>query len=142
MLLTAPPLAAAALAAADRSWVRQVISFGDAPGAIGFGALLQAGALRRPRAAPGDPALLPYARTPGGVLTPEPVSHQDMSAMLLRLAADAEIGEKDVVLAAPPRRRPLLHRPARPRAAAPARPSSRRGPTNWPRRPTSTTAPP
>ncbi|HEX3924592.1 MAG TPA: AMP-binding protein [Streptosporangiaceae bacterium] len=102
MLLTAPPLAAAALAAADRSWVRQVISFGDAPGAIGFGALLQAGTLRPAAGRPGDPALLPYARTPEGVLAPEPVSHQDMSAMLLRLEADAGIGEKDVVLAAPP----------------------------------------
>lgn len=102
MLLTAPPLAAAALAAADRSWVRQVISFGDAPGAIGFGALLQMGTLRPATGRPGDLALLPYARTPDGVLAPDPISHQDMSAMLVRLAADAEIGEKDVVLAAPP----------------------------------------
>ncbi|MBO0832899.1 MAG: AMP-binding protein, partial [Actinobacteria bacterium] len=31
MLLTAQPLATAGLAAADRSWVRQVISFCDAP---------------------------------------------------------------------------------------------------------------
>lgn len=45
MLLTAPPLAAAALAAADRSWVRQVISFGEAPDAIQFGALLGMGTL-------------------------------------------------------------------------------------------------
>ena len=34
MLLTAPPLASTALAAADRSWVRQVISFGEAPGTV------------------------------------------------------------------------------------------------------------
>ena len=34
MLLTAQPLASAGLAAADRSWVRQVISFGDAPAAF------------------------------------------------------------------------------------------------------------
>src|ERR1700683_4265751 len=46
MLLTAPPLASSALAAADRSWVRQVISFGDAPGATSFDALLQSGALQ------------------------------------------------------------------------------------------------
>ena len=31
MLITAQPLAAVALAAADRSWVHQIISFGDAP---------------------------------------------------------------------------------------------------------------
>src|SRR5580658_3134335 len=102
MLLTAPPLASSALAAADRSWVRQVISFGEAPGTIQFRALLGMGTLQAAAGRPGDPALLPYARTPEGVLAPEPVSHQDMSAMLLRLAADAEIGEKDVVLAAPP----------------------------------------
>src|ERR1700735_5076275 len=45
MLLTAPPLAIAALAAADRSWVRQVISFGDAAGTIPFSALLGMGSL-------------------------------------------------------------------------------------------------
>src|SRR6516225_1172744 len=102
MLLTAPPLAAAALAAADRSWVRQVISFGEAPDAIQFGALLGMGTLA---AAPGrasDPALLPYARTPDGVLGPVPLSHRDMADLLRRLDADAEIGENDVVLAAPP----------------------------------------
>ena len=49
MLLTAPPLAAAALAAADRSWVRQVVSFGEAPDAIQFSALLGMGALPPPR---------------------------------------------------------------------------------------------
>lgn len=102
MLLTAPPLAVAALAAADRSWVRQVISFGEAPDAIQFGALLGMGTLA---AAPGrasDPALLPYARTPDGVLGPVPLSHRDMADLLRRLDADAEIGENDVVLAAPP----------------------------------------
>src|SRR5215472_16406942 len=46
ILITARPLAAVALAAADRSWVRQVISFGEAPGAIPFDALLAAGTLR------------------------------------------------------------------------------------------------
>src|SRR5580693_1659619 len=38
-------LAAVALAAADRSWVRQVISFGEAPDAIQFAALLGMGTL-------------------------------------------------------------------------------------------------
>ena len=63
MLLTAPPLAAAALAAADRSWVRQVISFGDVPGAISFDALIRvrsAAAGELPPQRPG-PAALPAA---------------------------------------------------------------------------------
>ena len=64
MLLTAPPLAAAALAAADRSWVRQVISFADAPGATPFEALLQVRLAAAGRGRRSDPALLPYARRP------------------------------------------------------------------------------
>ncbi len=102
MLLTAPPLAAAALAAADRSWVRQVISFGEAPDTIQFGALLRMGTLS---AAPGrasDLALLPYTRKPDGMLGPASLSHHDMAALLRRLDVEAEIGEDDVVLAAPP----------------------------------------
>jgi acyl-CoA synthetase (AMP-forming)/AMP-acid ligase II len=102
MLLTAPPLAAAALAAADRSWVRQVISFGEAPDAIQFAALLGMGTLAAASGRASDPALLPYARTPDGVLGPVPLSHRDMADLLRRLDADAEIGENDVILAAPP----------------------------------------
>jgi acyl-CoA synthetase (AMP-forming)/AMP-acid ligase II len=102
MLLTAPPLAAAALAAADRSWVRQVISFGEAPDAIQFGALLGMGTLAAASARASDPALLPYARNPDGILGPVPLSHRDMADLLRGLDADAEIGENDVVLAAPP----------------------------------------
>src|SRR5258708_26448549 len=41
MLLTAPPLAAVALAAADRSWVRQVLSLGEAADPIPLPALLR-----------------------------------------------------------------------------------------------------
>jgi acyl-CoA synthetase (AMP-forming)/AMP-acid ligase II len=102
MLLTAPPLAAAALAAADRSWVRQVISFGEAPGATQFGTLLRMGTLRPATGRPHDPALLPYSRQPDGRLGPAPVSHHDLSARLRRLDNEAGIGEKDVVLAGPP----------------------------------------
>jgi hypothetical protein len=102
MLLTAPPLAAAALAAADRSWVRQVISFGEAPDAISFGALLGMGTLAAASGRASDPALLPYARKPDGTLGPVPLSHRDMADLLRGLDADAEIGENDVILAAPP----------------------------------------
>jgi non-ribosomal peptide synthetase component F len=102
MLLTAPPLATSALAAADRSWVRQVISFGESPGTIQFSALLGMGTLQPATGRTQDPALLPYARKPDGMLGPEPVSHQDMSALLRKLESDAPVCEKDVVLAAPP----------------------------------------
>jgi non-ribosomal peptide synthetase component F len=102
ILLTAPPFAAAALAAADRSWVRQVISFGEAPGATQFGTLLRMGTLRPATGRPHDPALLPYARQPDGTLGPAPLSHHDLSGLLCRLDVEAGIGEEDVVLAAPP----------------------------------------
>ncbi len=102
MLLTAPPLAAAALAAADRSWVRQVVSFGEAPDAIQFSALLGMGALPPAPARPHDLALLPYARQPDGTLAPAPVSHQHLADQLRRLEGEAAICDKDVVLAAPP----------------------------------------
>jgi non-ribosomal peptide synthetase component F len=102
MLLTAPPLAAAALAAADRSWVRQVISFGEAAGTIQFSALLGMGTLQPAAARAHDAALLPYTRQPDGLLGPAPVSHHDLAGLLRRLEIEAGIGEKDVVLAAPP----------------------------------------
>ena len=102
MLLTAQPLATAAIAAADRSWVRQVISFGDAPAATPFSSLLGMGSLYPPPARPHDLALLPYIRGPEGALHPAGLTHIDMGAELAALSAAAEIGEEDVVLAAPP----------------------------------------
>jgi len=102
MLLTGPPLAATAQAAADRSWVRQVISFGEAAGATRFDALLDAAPARLARVWPHDLALLPYARTPGGALAPAPVTHHDLASQLGSLAVEAGICGHDVVLAAPP----------------------------------------
>ncbi|MGO8955894.1 MAG: AMP-binding protein [Streptosporangiaceae bacterium] len=102
MLLTAQPLATAGLAAADRSWVRQVISFGDAPAATPFSSLLGMGSLRPPAARPHDLALLPYSRRPDGSLGPSGLTHLDMAAQLTALTRSAGIGEQDVVLAAPP----------------------------------------
>jgi acyl-CoA synthetase (AMP-forming)/AMP-acid ligase II len=102
MLLTAQPLAAAGLAAADRSWVRQVISFGDAPAATPFGSLLGMGSLYPPSARPYDLALLPYVRGPGGALHPSGVTHLDMAAELAALTITADITDRDLVLAAPP----------------------------------------
>src|SRR5580693_3878802 len=60
MLITSGSLAAVGLAAADRSWVRQVISFGEAAGAMPFGSLLGLGSMRPAPVRPHDIALLPY----------------------------------------------------------------------------------
>ena len=102
MLLTAQPLAATALAAADRSWVRQVISFGDAPAATPFGTLLGMGSLPPPGARPHELALLPYVRRGDGSLHAAGLTHRDMAAELAALSAAADISAQDVVLAAPP----------------------------------------
>lgn len=102
MLLTGPPLAAAALAAADRSWVRQVISFGEAPGATPFGELLRSGSMRPSGGRRGDLALLPYVRQPDGVLSPAALTQQELVTELARLAALAALAEQDVVIAVPP----------------------------------------
>jgi acyl-CoA synthetase (AMP-forming)/AMP-acid ligase II len=102
MLLTAQPLASAGLAAADRSWVRQVISFGDAPAATPFGSLLGLGSLAPPASRPHDLALLPYIRHADGALHAAGLTHLDMAAELDSLCATAEISERDIVLAAPP----------------------------------------
>ena len=101
MLLTAPPLAIAALAAADRSWVRQVISFGDAAGTIPFSALLGMGSLACSAGRAQEAALLSFARRPDGTLGQAVMTHMEMTDELRRLAA-AGLTERDVVLAAPP----------------------------------------
>jgi acyl-CoA synthetase (AMP-forming)/AMP-acid ligase II len=102
LLLTGPPLEAAAQAAAERSMVRQVISFGESPGTVPFSAVLQMGTLQAHCGRPRDHALLLYTRGPDGALSPVPVSHHDMSGILSRLDAEARISETDVVLAVPP----------------------------------------
>jgi acyl-CoA synthetase (AMP-forming)/AMP-acid ligase II len=102
MLLTAPPLAAAALAAADRSWVRQVISFGDAPAATPFASLLKLGSLRPPSSRPHELALLPYVPGADGRPQPAGLTHLSMAAELSALSATADISTQDVVLATPP----------------------------------------
>ena len=100
MLITARPLAAVALAAADRSWVRQVISFGEAPGAIPFDALLAAGTLRPAPGRRTDLALLPYARLGDGRLCPAGLTQHELAADLCALTS--RICGTDVVIAAPP----------------------------------------
>jgi non-ribosomal peptide synthetase component F len=102
ILITGQQLAQAALAAADRSWVRQVISFGTASGTTPFSSLL--GTRSQPPAgiSAHDLALLPYCRGRDGALDPVEVTHGDMAAELDRLAGLPGVGDHDVVLAAPP----------------------------------------
>jgi acyl-CoA synthetase (AMP-forming)/AMP-acid ligase II len=102
MLITAQPLAAAGLAAADRSWVRQVISFCDSPATTPFDSLLGMGTLQPPATRPHDLALLPYSRTADGTLQPAGLTHLDLAGLLEELASTADVTAADVVLAAPP----------------------------------------
>jgi acyl-CoA synthetase (AMP-forming)/AMP-acid ligase II len=102
MLLTSQPLATAALAASDRSWVRQVISFGEAPAATPFGTLLGLGSMPPPGARPHELAILPYVRQPDGSLRASGQTHVAVTAELKALAATAGLGPQDVVLATPP----------------------------------------
>jgi non-ribosomal peptide synthetase component F len=102
LLITADPLTGAAQAAADDSWVRQVISFDEVPGTTAFCSLLSRGARAPAVARPGDLALAPYLTGPDGLPQLAPVTHHELAADLHRLTAVIPISERDVVLAAPP----------------------------------------
>lgn len=102
MLMTAPPHAMASIAAADRSWVRQVICFGEAPGATPFDQLLSVGSLQPSRMRPRDLALLPYRRRADGALGQAAVTNLELAEDLARLAEHSAVGQCDVVLATPP----------------------------------------
>jgi acyl-CoA synthetase (AMP-forming)/AMP-acid ligase II len=102
MVITAPPLADSALAAVDRSWVRQVFSFVDAPGATRFTDLLGLDMIRPPRGQPDDVALLPFCRGTDGRLRPAPVSHGELVELIDHADGSAGITGRDVVLALPP----------------------------------------
>jgi non-ribosomal peptide synthetase component F len=102
MIITAPALAGASLAAADRSWVRQVFSFGDAPGATRFADLLGLDTIRPSRGRPDDVALLPFRRGQDSRLRPAPVTHAVLARQLGEVDRRAGITERDVVLATPP----------------------------------------
>jgi acyl-coenzyme A synthetase/AMP-(fatty) acid ligase len=107
LLITAPPLAEAAIAAADRSYVRQVFAlsnpaFDDVTGATGFGGLLGGGG-PRPHIDPlRDHALL-VSGGPGDGLgdgPPRRLTHADRLAGLYRLAARTAVAAGDVLVAA------------------------------------------
>jgi len=82
LLITSAPLAELAIEAAERSWVRQIFAFGEAPATTPFDALLEAGDHARPR-------------VNGNGL---PVS--DLAG--LTLAGGPRLTRWDVVVAAPP----------------------------------------
>jgi acyl-CoA synthetase (AMP-forming)/AMP-acid ligase II len=102
MLITAPPLAEAALGAADRSWVRQVFSFGDAAATTPFTDLLGLGIMRAVGSRRHDIALLPFSRGQDGRLRPTPVSHIELTDRLDRIDVRAGFTDSDVVLVGPP----------------------------------------
>lgn len=102
MVITAPPLADTALAAVDRSWVRQVFSFVDAPGATRFSDLLGLDMIRPSRGRPDEVALLPFSRGSDGRLRPVPVSQRELVELVDRADEGAGITSHDVVLATPP----------------------------------------
>jgi acyl-CoA synthetase (AMP-forming)/AMP-acid ligase II len=102
MIITAPALAETALAAADRSWVRQIFSFGDAPGATRFADLLGVDMIRPSRGRPDDVALLPFRRAQDGRLRPAPVTHHELLGKLDEADRLAGITGSDVMLATPP----------------------------------------
>jgi acyl-CoA synthetase (AMP-forming)/AMP-acid ligase II len=102
MVITSPPLAEVALAAADRSWVRQVFSFADAAGTTRFSDLLGLDTIRPSRGRPEDVALLPFARGTDGRLRPVPVTHREYLEALDKADRSARITGQDLVLAMPP----------------------------------------
>jgi acyl-CoA synthetase (AMP-forming)/AMP-acid ligase II len=102
MVITAPPLADTALAAVDRSWVRQVFSFVDAPGATRFADLLGLDMIRPSRGRPDDVALLPFSRGQDGRLRPAPVSHRELVELIDQADQRAGFTSRDVVIAMPP----------------------------------------
>jgi acyl-CoA synthetase (AMP-forming)/AMP-acid ligase II len=102
MVLTSSPLAEVALAAADRSWVRQVFSFSDAAGATRFSDLLGLDMIRPSRGRPEDVALLPFCRGEDDRLRPVPVTHREYIEALSLAERTARITDRDLVLAMPP----------------------------------------
>ncbi|QXJ20471.1 AMP-binding protein [Actinomadura graeca] len=86
----APP----AMAAAERSYVRQVFAFGDVPGATAFGRLMDGGSGEPFPVPPPDPLRDPALRLWG---PSEEMSHADRLADLDRLAGVAGVGDGDVL---------------------------------------------
>ncbi|WP_243774937.1 AMP-binding protein [Actinomadura barringtoniae] len=104
-LLTGGETAAASLAATERSYVRQVFAFGEAPGATPFARLVSAGrSVSGEPAAEGEAGPLDAGIDPLGDLAlrlcdpPEEFTHADRLADLYRLAGSVGMGESDVLV--------------------------------------------
>ena len=102
VLITGPPLAPVVLAAVERSWVRQIISFGDEPATVPFSSLLSRGSRQPACCGPGDLALLPYDSGLDGGRRPVPLTYDGLAGVLRRLAAATPMTGHDVVIAVPP----------------------------------------
>jgi acyl-coenzyme A synthetase/AMP-(fatty) acid ligase len=102
MVITSPPLAEGALAAADRSWVRQVFSFADAAGTTRFSDLLGLDTIRPSTGRPEEVAVLPFSRGQDGRLRPVPITHREYMDALDRADRTSGITDHDLVLAMPP----------------------------------------
>lgn len=109
LLLVTVPLAGIALELADRSRVRQIIAFGDAPDTTPFGELL----LPSPDGSGYDPArglfdngILAYQGTADNVLTTLH-SHTDLLGTFRRLSADLALTAEDTVAVDPHMPEPL-----------------------------------
>jgi acyl-CoA synthetase (AMP-forming)/AMP-acid ligase II len=93
VLITSAPLAELAVEAAERSWVRQVITFGEAEGTTSFGSLIDAAGHAE---GPENASTGRDPRTPG----PDPVPISDVAG--LTLAGGPRLTRWDVVVAGPP----------------------------------------
>ncbi len=102
LLITAGPLASAAVSAADAAWVRQVLSFDEVAGTTKFCSLLSRGSQPPAAAAAADLALLPYRPGPGAGRSAAPVTHGELAADLDRLSGGTMLTGEDVVITAPP----------------------------------------
>ncbi len=90
LLITSASLAEVAVQAAERSWVRQVFAFGEAPGTTPFGTLLETAESAEPQAN----GRADWARRPGTMPIPDPARFGQASGLRLT--------PWDVVVAGPP----------------------------------------
>jgi len=102
MLITDGALVSAARHIADRSRVRQLISFAQAGDTTRFDALLRTGTMRPVPRAGADLSLLAWAHGPEGKPQAVPVTHRELGGELRRLACDAKLAAWDVIVAGPP----------------------------------------
>jgi acyl-CoA synthetase (AMP-forming)/AMP-acid ligase II len=100
LLLTVAPLLEKAREGAAKSRVEEVIVFGEAEGAVSFASLLIAGVPAEPNInAAEDVVALPYSSGTTGLSKGVMLTHRNLVANLVQLAATIPIGEDEKVLA-------------------------------------------